>query len=169
MIHTPTQTQQKKAGYTLVELLIYLGLFGILISVLTTIFFSTLELRAQSETISAVEQDGRYILQKLTQVIRDADAVISPLSNGESTNQLIISRVGSIETYQLDDTDLVQSSDSGVVQLNSDSTTISDFSIQRLGAVSGLPTLKITLTISSTGRVAGITQSHIFTTTVGIR
>lgn len=156
-------------GYTLVELLMFIGLFSILLSVLTTIFFSTLELRARTEITTTVEQDSRYVLQKLTQVVRDADSVILPLANGNSSSQLIISRGGSTETYQIQNAKLVQIVGTDSFQLNASTTNIDSFSVQKLGNISGSSTVKISLTLSSTGAVAATHYSQTITTTIGIR
>lgn len=160
---------QQNRGYTLVELLIYIGLFTILIGILTTTFFSTLELKARTEIMSAVEHDSRYIPQKLVEIIRAADSVISPLTNGETSSQLIVSRNGETETYQIQNGNLVQTINGVSTQLNSEGTTLTHFSFLRLGNVGGLTNLRLSLTLTSEGQIAGESQTNTVTTSVGTR
>ena len=54
-----------RQGFTLIELLIYMALVVIFIGILTDLFVSTLDLKKESEAISVVEQDGRFILSRL--------------------------------------------------------------------------------------------------------
>lgn len=53
-------------GFTLIELLLYMALMIIFLGVLTDLFVSTLDLKKESEAVSAVEEDGRFILSRLT-------------------------------------------------------------------------------------------------------
>jgi len=51
-------------GFTLIELLLYMALMIIFLGVLTDLFVSTLDLKKESEAVSAVEEDGRFILSR---------------------------------------------------------------------------------------------------------
>lgn len=67
-----------KKGFTLVELLLYLGLSAIMILVIATFFQTMLSARAQNQVIAEVEQQGAQVIQRITQTIRNADNITSP-------------------------------------------------------------------------------------------
>lgn len=82
----------KQSGFTLVELLLYVGITSLLL--LATSFFLSmlLESRIKNQTIAEVEQQGLAVMQAITQATRNADALNSP-SLGASAVSL------SINTY----------------------------------------------------------------------
>ena len=82
----------KQRGFTLIELLVYMGIFSILLVVLTEMLVSILNLQLDSTATSSVDQDNRFIQQRLTYDIQRAKSfTVSPdqktltLSIGTST------------------------------------------------------------------------------------
>lgn len=65
-------------GFTLVELIIVMGMTSIFIVVLSDIFVGIAANRLESEATASVAEDGRFILAKLTNDIQRADSVITP-------------------------------------------------------------------------------------------
>ena len=62
----------KHRGFTLIELLVYMGIFSILLVVLTEMLVSILNLQLDSTATSSVDQDNRFIQQRLTYDIQRA-------------------------------------------------------------------------------------------------
>lgn len=67
-----------RAGMTLVELLIFLGLLGIVVGVIFPIIFTAVENRLLQQTIAVVEQNGVQLLQTMGQKVRGAERVLDP-------------------------------------------------------------------------------------------
>lgn len=75
-----------KRGFTLVELLLYLGLSAIMILVIAIFFGTVLEARVQNQVIAEVEQQGAAALQRITQTIRNADNITLPAIGGSASS-----------------------------------------------------------------------------------
>jgi len=69
--------KKTQRGLTLVEMLLYMAVFSILLTVLLQIFFSALDVQLESKATSGVDQDGTYIMARLTYDIQRAQAVIT--------------------------------------------------------------------------------------------
>jgi len=78
---------QDKCGFTLVELLLYLGLSSVLIIVISGFLSMLLQARIKNQAIGEVEQQGLQVMQIMTQAIRNASAINFP-TQGVSTSSL---------------------------------------------------------------------------------
>lgn len=155
-------------GFTLVELLLYMGIFTILLTVITTIFTQSIDTQLESQATSSVEQDGRYILAKLIYDINRASSITSPtLGNSASSLQIVVN--GVTQTYQLSSGNLTITDSNGTNNLNGFDTSISNLSFRQLGNVGGKNSIRINFTASSiTERNTG-PEVRDYETTAGIR
>lgn len=72
-------------GFTLIELLLYISLASIIL-IITSLFLSTLlESRIKNQSIAEVEQQGAQVMHLITQTLRNAEAVNSPLPGANSS------------------------------------------------------------------------------------
>ena len=67
-----------KKGFSLVELLLYISLAGLLFFALFSFLVIAFSGRIKSQAISEAEQQGSQIVQAITQAIRNADSITSP-------------------------------------------------------------------------------------------
>lgn len=144
-------------AFTLVEILIYMGLMALLITVLTNIFLSVLETQLESASVSAVEIDGRYVLSRLIYDIHPAAGLVTPSAAGQTATSLQL-----VNTHSYSVSDGVLYID-GTSRLNSIDTQISNFSVTRIGNNVDNDTLQISFTLTSS------TQSQNYQTTVSPR
>lgn len=82
-------TRTNNAGFTLIELMLYLVLAGIMLGVLTNVYNLLMTGRIKNETINEVEQQGQQALQQITQAVRNADSIISP-APGTASSALVL-------------------------------------------------------------------------------
>lgn len=164
MIKARQQHTYLKKGFSLVELIIYVGIFSILIVVLTQMYTSLYEVQQSSQSTSYVEQDGRFILSRLTYDVQRASSVTSPASLGASSSTLQMLINGVTYTYTVTGQKLTING----TQLNSFNTNTTAFSAQRLGNVGGKDTVKVSFTLQS---LVATTSAQIktFQTTAGLR
>ncbi len=73
-----TFLKKKQTGFTLVELLIYMGLLTIMVLIFTDIFTSIIDNQLGSENTSNVADDGRYIYSRFIYDVNRADSIVSP-------------------------------------------------------------------------------------------
>lgn len=156
----------KQRGFTLVEMLIYMGLMAGFLLVLTDVLVAILDVKAESAATSSVEQDGRYIISRLSYDIARANSITTPSSVGSSGGVLTLKIGGDTYTYSLSGTNFQLVNSLGTNNLNSSESQVSNLSFTKLDP-GARATIHITYTLtSSTTRVAG-PETRTFTTTIG--
>lgn len=160
------------AGFTLIEIIIYMALLSIFLLTLTDIFTSILDVQLESDATSAVEQDGRFLLSRFSYDINRASSITIPSAIGSSSNSLSIVIGGITYTYALGGSNLGLTNNLGTSNLNGSDTAISGLTFQKIAnsTIAGTKeTIKINFTISSiTQRTQG-PEIRNFQTTVGRR
>ncbi|OGM05883.1 hypothetical protein A2125_00995 [Candidatus Woesebacteria bacterium GWB1_43_5] len=136
-------------GFSLIEILLYMGLLGIFLFSLTNLFVSSIDVRLESEAKSSVEQDGRYLLSRFRYDISQASQVLLPVGVGDQGDSLQIARGGVNYTYSLVDGNIIVSDGASQDQLNSSRVEVTSLNFQRLGNVGGKNTVTITYALSS--------------------
>lgn len=157
----------KQQGFTLIEQLIYMGLLSIFLLTLTEMFVSILNVRKESEAVSAVDQDSRFIMARLAYDINRADSITSP-ALGVSSNTLGLVIDGVTYTYTLASNNLQLTVNSNIDTVNSLGSSISNLSFQRIGN-NNKDTIKIQMTINGVTVTNKGLETKSFTTTVGRR
>lgn len=161
----------KYSGFTLVELLVYMGLLSILLVALTTIFTAIIDTQLNAQTTSYVSQDGRYIYSRFIHDVNNASSVQTPSSLGSTSASLVFTKDGSSVTYALSGGDLVMTDNTGSYNMNSFGTAISDFSVMRVGNTgvnNPKDTFQISFTVSG-NRPDSSPEVKEFQTTAGLR
>lgn len=83
---------KENKGFTLVELLVYVGILAIVITSVVSIMFFVISSREKAKTINEVESQGALVMQFITQTIRNAESVNSPdVGINDSTISLSVS------------------------------------------------------------------------------
>lgn len=68
------------AGFTIVELLLFLGIAAIMGGTLVSVYIATQETRVRQQGIANVEQRGAQIVETVAKNIRRAEVILSPAS-----------------------------------------------------------------------------------------
>ncbi len=151
-----------RQGFTIVELLIYMGILAILMTILTRLFTATVDVQLTSEATGGVEEDSRYIYSRLAYDIARSDSIVTPDVPGISSDSLTM-LIGSVPyTYRVIGTNLVLDDES----LNSYLTNISDVTFTQLGPVTGKKSIWVTYTITSTIQSSSGTDTKNIETTI---
>ena len=165
----PKKTQK---GFTLIELVLYVGILSILVGVMSTMFGQIVEVQLESEATSTVDQDGRYILSKMfydMKSINTSDVITTPASPGSQTSTLQI-RVNSINyTYSLNSGGnliLTNGSTGEVNVLNSANSSVTGLTFQRIGAGDTNDTIRVNFTVVSRVKQPSGDESRAFQTTL---
>lgn len=150
----------KNKGFSIIELLVYCGLLTVLLTVLTTVFMSLINLQLETESSSGLAQNSRYLLSRLTYDFRRASSITSP-SLGGTSGSLNITIGGVSYQYTAQDGNLVIIPGG---QLNSFQTKISGLSFTNLG-----DTIQVTFTMQSVISQLKGQETRDFSTTIGLR
>lgn len=156
-------------GFTFVELLIYMGLLSIMLSVLTMLFSSILDTSLESRATSAVEQDSRYLLARLSYDIHRASSIVSPpLGSSSASLQLLID--GATYTYTASsDGELDLTTALGTDDLVGADASLSALQFTTIGNATGKPLVQVSFSLTSkVTRVEGA-ESRTYQTVIGTR
>ncbi|MFA9288340.1 MAG: PilW family protein [Weeksellaceae bacterium] len=160
---------QSKNGFTLIELVIFMGLFSILLLALTSMFTALTSAQIETQAYSAVQSDSQYLVNRLHYDISRADSITTPASAGTTATSLVLVIGGQTQTYSVSNGVLSLTTPTGTVRTHSPRTTISNLLFRRIGNTSGRHSLQITATITTTISQPGPAETTDILTTVGIR
>lgn len=107
--------EKNNKGFTLMELLVYIGIVGLALTVIMTLTVNIISVKQKSDVSRETQENARFIIQRMTNEIRWANDIASFSSNditldtnegpvrfyldGSSSDQLYIDRDGN--TYEL--------------------------------------------------------------------
>lgn len=154
-------------GFTIIELLVYIGLTSILIALMSQIFLATLGVRIESQSTTNVQQDARFILSRVAHDVRRASSITAPsIGQTGSTLTLVINEQGADETYtySIQGTDLLLTVGSDSDPVNSNGTKIESLAFERIGE-----TVEVVMTLVGNEQVTPGQQELSVRTTVGRR
>ena len=168
-----------QAGYTLIEVLVVMTVVGVLGSMLVVIFINALRGSNKSNSEAAIRQNGNYALSQISNTVRYAKSVSSPVcvatEPAESSTLSIISVDDKTITYTCpaletdtltinDGTDIYPIFDKLVV-----SVTSCSFTCIKQSSVSP-PVIGIKFNLKKTGgNLTETSANSLFSTTIAIR
>lgn len=159
---------KRERGFTIVELLIYMGILSILLIVLTGVFTSIIDAQFESEATSVVQQDGRFLMSRLIYDIQRANNIITPaLGQQDSSLQLSINGINFLYSISGNNLEIIENS--VVSKLNGYYTHVKNFQVQRLGNDGGKHSIRVSYTVESTTLKRSGVETQNFSTTVALR
>jgi competence protein ComGC len=161
--------KRDQKGFTLVEMVIYMGLLTLLLLLFTNIFMAILDTQLSSQSTGSVAQDGRFLYSRLIYDINHASSISLPANAGDTGNTLQLQINGIAYQYALSNGNLMISDATSSAQLNSYDTTISGLQFKRIGNPNKKPTIQIVFTVISKEVLHGTVDSKTFQTTAGLR
>src|SRR5438094_795700 len=93
------QGKKLEQGFTLIEFLMYIGIFSILLVALFQLFTTILDIQSESQATSSVDEDGKFILSRLSYDIQRTNAIVTPASVGQQGSTLQLTIGGASYTY----------------------------------------------------------------------
>lgn len=167
----PANVAQSKRsqGFTLVELLIYMGLLTMLVVVFTDIFTSIIDNQLSSTNNTNVADDGRFIYSRFIYDVNRAQAIIEPENIGSSSSSMTLTINGENHTYTLSNGKLAIVAPSGSDWLNGYGTEVSGLLFTKVGTDSAKQTVRINYTVEGLINIRGISDRQSFQTTAGLR
>lgn len=118
---------QRKKAFTLIELLLYVAIAGIVMTSVSTLLFQVMQSRAKAETISLVKDEADIVVNSITESVKMAKNIItpSPGSNGTSF---------SLEMSDLTKNPTIYNLNNGKITLKEGSSTAIDLTSSKLEA-----------------------------------
>ncbi len=135
-------TVRGNCGFTVVELLLYTVTIGIIILIISATLSLLMASRTKNQTIAEVEGQGAFVMNLITQTVRNATAINSPLVGAPSSTLNI-----NVPTVPLDLDPTEFNISGGVIQIIQDvggaNTTTNSLTSSRVTA-SGLTFTNLT-------------------------
>lgn len=85
-MHSTTQQH----GYTLIELLLYVVIIGMLLTSVVSFMGTVTEARVKNQTIAEVNDQGAMVMSYITQTIRNASSISAPAAGGVAATSLTL-------------------------------------------------------------------------------
>lgn len=150
---------RKQEGFTLVEMVIYVGAAIFVFGSITGLVFILISSKAKNQAVAEVEQQGTFVLNNISQTIRNAENINSPLqAASDSTLELDVVEAGDDPTIYnlLDGAIQVTEGAASAVNLTSDRVIASNLTFQNLSrdGTPGVIRINFTLSASSSDRGA---------------
>ena len=159
----------KKNAFTLIELLIFMGIFSGLTLVCTQLLASVLEVQTESKTLTNVQLDGNYLSSRISYDLTRADSIDLPASLGDQTTSLQLTIDGGTYSFSLNNGNLILTHPGGSDALNSYDSVISGLTFLRLGNSNGKNSIRINYTVTSRTQKASGSEAKSYQTTIGTR
>ncbi len=140
-------------GYTLIELLLYVAIVGSLLTAISFYFSLALEARVKNQTISEVDQQGTFLMDTITQTIRNATSITTPAAAGSGTTLTLVVPTGGLSptTFNLSgDTLQITESGGAAVALSNGNIQISSLTFKNLTRASTPGVVQISFIVSRT-------------------
>jgi len=159
-----------KKGFTTVELLIVMGVMGILLVILSNVFSSILTMKLRSRARTAVAQDSRYLLSRFSYDITRASDIVIPAPT-QTNDTLTLTIDGSSYRYTLASGVVQLSVDGGTsYALNGVGTHITNLSFTQSQITVGKKSVNLKMTISPASSAYGdMNDQRLLETTIATR
>jgi type II secretory pathway pseudopilin PulG len=156
-------------GFTLIETLVYIGLFALIISGLLFSTFNVFQTSDRTKTRAAVQEEGDFLLGKLNWALSGASAVSAPASGGTGTT-LTLTKAGSSISFALSSGNLtLQRGVGAATRLNNTNSTITAATLFTHTGSGGSPEFVTAAFTLQTKTPNGLSYSQDFQTTKYLR
>lgn len=156
-------------GFTLIELILFMAMFSVILIVLSNLFSAIVEKQLETQSVSAVENDSKFITTRMLYDISRADSITTPATLGAQSATLTLVISGTTYTYALSSGNLRLTEGAQTNNLNTVGTTISALSFTRLGNGSGKHAIQVGYTITSNTVLPSGPETKTINTVIGSR
>lgn len=153
-----------RRGATLIETLLYFGLFAILAGGGLAAAYGVIVTAARSSERATVAAEGDFLSAKIGWMLSDLEAVDVTTPIHDASDTLEVKRSGIAIRLEPRGTDAMFSRDSGAPEpLNGNGVRISDLRFARSDGRDGLDAITASFTLSASSSGPVITQTYVLT------
>lgn len=156
-------------GFTLIELMLFMAMFSVILIVLSSLFSAIVEKQLETESVSAVENDSKFIIARMLYDISRADSMTTPATLGAQSASLSLVISGITYTYAISGGNLQLTQGVQTDDLNGVGSTISGLNFTRLGNTTGKHTIQVTYTVTSDTVLPSGPETKTISTVIGTR
>lgn len=165
---------RQQAGYTLIELLLYVAMIGILLSAVTYFFGAAAEARVKNQTVMEVDSQGTYVMDYIAETVHNATSISAPTIGTSGSSLTLVVPVGSLSPTVFNVASgamQVKEGTGAAATLTSDDIQITSFTVKNLSrsGTTGIVQVSFTLSRVNASNRSEYDYSRTFTTSVGVR
>lgn len=162
-----------RMGYTLIELLLYVGIVGTLLVAMSTFFATVAEARIKNQTISEVDQQGTAAMEYMSRTIRNATSITSPAAGASAASLTLVVPTGALSptVFSLSSSALrVQEAAGAPVTLTGGKVQVTALTFANLtrSGTSGIVQISMTLSRINPSNLNAYDYQQTFVTSVAI-
>lgn len=163
-----------QAGYTLIELLLYVTIVSSLLLGITVFYGMMNEVHVENQTITEVNQQGTAAMEQITQSIRNASSVTAPAvaATGNSLTLVVPAAAASPTIFDMNGTTLqMKEGTAAAIALTNSKVQISGLTFKNLArtGTDGVIQVSFTVTRVNTSGRAEYDYQKTFTSSAAIR
>ncbi len=161
-----TNHQGYPRGFALIEVLIYVGIIGMVLSASAALVSFANHARAKQAVEREVEDQGRQVLEYILRTARQSTGIISPaLGTSDTSLSLSVGISSASPTVIAISGDALYSTEgvSSAVSLTNSNVFVTDFTVQNLSRSDTPGTVRVSFTVS--GTVVGGNQPFVYSQT----
>ena len=162
-------TRTRLPGVTLIEMLVVMALFPLILVALMWVFATVTEGQLRTVSQSAMDQEQQYLLSRIGADVARATLLLQPATPGATSSALQLQLPQGQVQYSVTNGRLFRSDATSSAAVNSSRVSISAFSAARLGSPSGVPSVRVTIDLSSTVSAQADQAHRVTNTTFGLR
>ncbi|NTU69564.1 hypothetical protein HGB13_01885 [bacterium] len=164
----------KRQGSSLLEALLYIALLSMIIVSIGTFYSLMIRERVRNNTISEVEQQGQFIIDNITQSIRNAQSISSPAPQASASSLTLIMQDAGVSPtiFSLASGNLsIQEGLASAINLNGTNLEVTSLGFTNMTRSGTAGNIKIDLTLryKNPGSRYEYTYTKIFNTSASIR
>lgn len=162
------------AGYTLIELLLYITLAGMLLVSLTVFFGMSVDARIKTQSVTEVNQQGASAMSYIQQTVRNATSISAPAAAASAASLTVVVPTASLSPtiFNLSGSILqVKEGTAAAIALTNDDVRVTNLTFTNLSrsGTDGVVRISFTMERTNTAGRNEYSYSKTFTTTVAIR
>jgi type II secretory pathway pseudopilin PulG len=142
----------KKEAFTLIETLLYVGIFSAVVFMMISIYGVIMDSRVKERTLAEVTSEGARIMQIITQTARNGTLINTPTTgnSGVILSLNVFDPTNNATLFYLNgDNIFIKEGAAPEIVLNSNRTKVSNLMFTNLSRVGTKGTVKIEFTVSS--------------------
>lgn len=161
--------KQKKSGFGLIEIIIYMGLLSIVLLVVTNLLISTSYFSQEEAARLEIQKNGRFIMERIIRDLENCTQVITPADSNPTNNLICSSDSGQI-TYQLTADRLTRTDSISTESATGNLVKIDAIAFNRIANLGGQVSIKMEITVNYIGQILGNRNiAQTFTTTYSLK
>jgi type II secretory pathway pseudopilin PulG len=151
-------------GFSLIEVLFYVSMLSVFILVLSTFWGTLQDVQLKGRAMNTVSTEAAFMLNKITQSIRNASSITAPLP-GSSANSLTLASTTPTENPTIFDLNngnvRISSGASPYTNLNSPWVTVTNLTFTNLTGANAKGVIRIQMTVSYKNTDATANQNYV--------